>query len=403
MRQIYYPRSFFYVSSHGPVGLSPKAANRLCWLKAWRALTRRGVSSQEAADALRLPRSTLYRWERRQKAEGLQGLEARSRRLKHVRPRQWGAELVLRVRRLRECAPGWGKDKLAPLLWDLGETTSISTVGRILSYLKAHHQLVEPPRPGVRLRRRPLQRPYAVRKPKDDAVRKPGDMVQVDTVEVRPLPGTVIRQFTARDMVSRWDVLEAHSRATAGTASAFLDRLQARMPFPVKAIQVDGGSEFQAEFEQAGAQRGIQLFVLPPHSPKLNGVVERAQRTHKEEFYAHYDGPLDLKPLNHALQQWEQVYNTIRPHHSLGRKPPARYLQETSPRMAPSGPPVSYVLNEYILWWRRISLGKIALAAIIHHALNPLREASGPHNLVRCMRGIWNACVWMSARRRSRA
>jgi len=48
---------------------------------------------------------------------------------------------------------------------------------------------------------------------------------------------------------------------------------------------VDGGSEFAADFEQACQQCGLRLFVLPPRSPKLNGAVERAQRTHTEEFY----------------------------------------------------------------------------------------------------------------------
>jgi len=48
-------------------------------------------------------------------------------------------------------------------------------------------------------------------------------------------------------------------------------------------IRRDGGSEFMAQFETACQQRGIQLFVLPPRSPKLNGHVERAQRTHREE------------------------------------------------------------------------------------------------------------------------
>lgn len=39
------------------------------------------------------------------------------------------------------------------------------------------------------------------------------------------MPGVVIKQFTARDVVSRWDVVEAHSRVTAGTAKQFLARL----------------------------------------------------------------------------------------------------------------------------------------------------------------------------------
>lgn len=334
MRQLYYPRSFYYVTHHGPIELTPRAADRLRWVKAWRALRGRGLTGRQAADTLHVARATLYRWEHRLKAEGLRGLEARSRRPSRVRQKQWGAELALEVRRLRESCHGWGKDKLAPLLWEDGETVSISTVGRILKHLKTRGLLVEPDRQAVRMRRRPIRRPYAVRKPRGYRVAEPGDLVQVDTVEVRPLPGVVIKQYTARDVISRWDVLEAHSRATAGTAQGFLDRLIERMPFPVRAIQVDGGSEFQGTFEQACAERQVRLFVLPPHSPKLNGCVERAQRTHKEEFYAYYGGDLDLKNLNRALRRWERVYNTIRPHHSLGRRTPARYLQECFPSLA---------------------------------------------------------------------
>ena len=68
---------------------------------------------------------------------------------------------------------------------------------------------------------------------------------------MRPVLGVVLKHFTARVIVSRWDVLEPHTRATATTAAGFLDRLVARLPFPVRAIQVDGGPEFQAAFEEA--------------------------------------------------------------------------------------------------------------------------------------------------------
>ncbi len=336
MRLVSYPRSFFCVARHAPVELSPKAQERLRLLRVWQGMQEKGLKGVEAARVVGVSRASLYRWQERLREEGLPGLEDRSRRPRRVRQKQWGAELAMEVRRLRESCHGWGKDKLAPLLWEDGEMVSISTVGRILKHLKARRLLVEPQRTPVRACHRPWKRPYAVRKPKDYGVSQPGDLVQVDTVEVRPLPGLVVKQYTAQDVISRWDVLEAHSRATAATAKGFLQRLIERMPFAVKAIQVDGGSEFQAEFEQACAERGLRLFVLPPHSPKLNGHVERAQRTHKEEFYAYYDGALDLSSLNQALRRWERVYNTIRPHHSLGRKPPARYLQECFPSMAPA-------------------------------------------------------------------
>ena len=124
-------------------------------------------------------------------------------------------------------------------------------MGRILSYLKARGVLKEAPRNGISTRKRLWRRPYAIRKPRGYPVMEPGDLVQVDTLDVRPLPGVILKHFTARDVVSRWDVVEVRTRATANTATDFLRTLQARMPFPVRAIQVDGGSEFQAGFEQA--------------------------------------------------------------------------------------------------------------------------------------------------------
>ncbi len=50
-----------------------------------------------------------------------------------------------------------------------------------------------------------------------------------------------------------------------------------------RALQVGGGSELTVEFEFACQQSSLPLFVLPPRSPKLNGHIERAQRTHTEE------------------------------------------------------------------------------------------------------------------------
>jgi hypothetical protein len=107
-----------------------------------------------------------------------------------------------------------------------------------------------------------------------------------------------LKQFTARDRVSRWDTLELRANARAGSAVGILDALAARMPFPVRAISVDNGSEFMAEFELACQARGIALFNLPPRSPKLHGSVERANRTHTEEFYEVTDAEPELAPAS---------------------------------------------------------------------------------------------------------
>ena len=84
-------------------------------------------------------------------------------------------------------------------------------------------------------------------------------------------------------MVSRWDVLDAHERATAGTAAAFLERVVAQMPFAVKAIQVDGGSELRRSSRMPVEIATSSYSSCRSRSPKLNGSVESARRTHTEE------------------------------------------------------------------------------------------------------------------------
>ncbi len=223
---------------------------------------------------------------------------------------------------------GWGKDKLVVLARRSGWQVSTSMVGRILTHLRRTGRLWEAPRRDPCSRRRHQPRPHATRKPRSYQALAPGDLVEVDTADIRPVPGVVYQHFTARDVVSRWDVLEVHYRATAHAAARFLEALLERAPFSVRALQVDGGSEFKADFERACQERGIRLFVLPPRSPKLNGHVERAQRTHQEEFYQVVDLPETIGELRQKLRAWETVYNTVRPHQALGYQTPWEFYQQ---------------------------------------------------------------------------
>ena len=199
-----------------------------------------------------ISRQTFYRWKERYNPRDLTSLEDRSHKPRRLRRPTWSPELAQAVLEQREEYPRWGKDKLVVLLHREGWEVSTSMIGRILTHLKARRVLREPPPTGISTRKRLWHRTYAVRKPKAPGVES---------------QGVVLKHFTARDLVSRWDVVQAHTRATANTAASFLNAIQARMPFPVRAIQVDGGSEFQAGFEEACRQRAIRLFVLPPSFP----------------------------------------------------------------------------------------------------------------------------------------
>jgi putative transposase len=321
MRLISLPKEFYYLSKHRPVALSATADARMQKLKLWEVLKRNSNGDKEISQLLRVSRATLYRWRDRLRQKGPKGLEAKSRRPHRLRKPGWSAELAEAVLALREEYPSSG--------WD----TSSSSVGRILVDLKRRGVLHEPPRGLVKIKKRRQRRIYAIRKPRDYPVQQPGDLVQVDTLDVHPLDCGTVKHFTARDVISRWDVLEVHQRATANTAAEFLDTLLARMPFRVKAIQVDGGSEYRAGFEEACQRLGLRLFVLPPHSPKLNGCVERAHRTHLEEFYAVIPDSPQLDKLNIALYKWERVYNQIRPHQALDYLTPAEYINKYHPHL----------------------------------------------------------------------
>jgi len=309
------------------VELSREARVRLAWMDFYR----QGQNVALTCRHFGISRQTFYRWRRRYDPLDLRSLEARSHCPRRRRRPTWSFLLEEKVLTLRWQFPRWGKDKLVVLLRRENLQVSTSMVGRILSHLKRRGRLVEAPRSRVPGSRRALRiRPYAVRKPKQYAVSAPGDLVEVDTMDVRPVPGVVFKQFTARDLLSRWDVIQAHRRATASNAAEFLETLQHRMPFPLRALQVDGGSEFAAQFEQACQQRGLHLFVLPPRSPKLNGAVERANRTHSEEFYQVTPCSLELKKLNRELRHWERIYNTVRPHQALGYLTPHQFLAQFS-------------------------------------------------------------------------
>jgi len=305
--------------------LSREARGRLKWLEYYNSHNR---NARLTCRHFNISPQTFYRWKRRYNHNNLRSLEDRSHRPCHIRQPTYSVELVEAVLKLREEYPRWGKDKLVVLLREKGFSCSASTVGRIIRRLKERGVLKEPVPNHISARKRQRQRPYAIRKPKDYGISLVGDLVQLDTLDVRPLPGVSLKHFTAHDVVSRWNTVSVYSRATASTATNFLDTLEKRMPFPVKAIQVDGGAEFEAIFEEACQKRGIKLFVLPPRSPKLNGAVERAHRTHTEEFYEVTESSFDLSELREELLEWEQVYNTVRPHQALGYVTPLKFLQQ---------------------------------------------------------------------------
>jgi putative transposase len=298
-----------------------EAAIRRDTVQRWRLAMEQGLTAEAAAKAVGVPRSSLYRWKK--------SPQPLSKRPHRKRQKSWTPDLVMTIEHLRADHPMWGKSKLVVLLRREGFAVSEATVGRILAHLVARGAIESVPllrrRKGAGARQ--WRRQHARRLPKGLKPTAPGEVVQVDTLSINVRPGVAVKHFTAYDPVSRFTTGKAFGRATATCAADFLGKLIQDLPFPVKAIQVDGGSEFMAEFETACQEKGLALYVLPPKRPQLNGAVERAQGSWRYEFYACHDLPHRLAPLNQHIDAFAHLYNQHRPHGALDGKTPAEYLK----------------------------------------------------------------------------
>ena len=115
-------------------------------------------------------------------------------------------------------------------------------------------------------------------------------------------------QFGAPDCFTRKRVVALAPRLTSQWGTAFLEKVVATFPFPVQALQSDGGSEFLGEFARAVSALKMPHYFNRPNCPQGNGRMERAFRTAEEEFYQAEDLPANLGGLKSALIAWNQVY-----------------------------------------------------------------------------------------------
>jgi hypothetical protein len=92
---------------------------------------------------------------------------------------------------LREQYPRWGETKLVVLPRDDGLSSSTSTVGRILGPPKERGLPHEAACNNIPARKRPWKCPYAALKQKEYVAKAPGDIMQVDILDVRQLLGVV--------------------------------------------------------------------------------------------------------------------------------------------------------------------------------------------------------------------
>lgn len=162
----------------------------------------------------------------------------------------------------------------------------------------------------------------------------PGECVQIDVKEVK-VAGQKCFQYTAIDDCTRYRVLRLYPRKYHGTSLDFFATVRQTLPFPIRKVQVDNGTEFPLAFALAVQEAGIRLRYIKPRRPEQNGKVERSHRIDEEEFWSRstFDG---FTSAAQALRAWEHRYNHERFSMALQGLTPAEKL---APLLAPPAPP----------------------------------------------------------------
>jgi putative transposase len=293
----------------------------------WQRLKASGVSDAVCQDTLGISRSTYYRYVQKLKTMSM-GIPLPSKRPQHLRQPQWTEAQLQQLLALRRAYPTYGKAKLAVILKrDHGWMFSESTIGRMLTLL-LRKGLITKSISALRIKRKRSftkghAKPWSFKPYKDMVM---GERVQIDHMTVTK-NGITVKHFQAWDRVSKYIHANVYSHAKSTSAKRFLLDLLENVPFKLLSIQVDGGSEFMADFEAACADLNIPLLVLPPRKPQYNGGVERGNRTFQEEFYANPNLLADsIGHMRHELSKALNIYNTFRPHFNLKGLTPMQYI-----------------------------------------------------------------------------
>jgi putative transposase len=88
-------------------------------------------------------------------------------------------------------------------------------------------------------------------------------------------------------------------------------------------LRSDNGSEFTADLIREWLSRlGVKTLFIEPGSPWENGYIESFNGKLRDELLNGeiFDTILEARVIT---EEWRQLYNTIRPHSSLGYRSPA--------------------------------------------------------------------------------
>jgi putative transposase len=280
-------------------------------------------------------RKTIHVWKKKLAASGqrLEALAARSTRPQRVRRMTTDPQVLACIRQLREEHPRLGKEKIKPLLDQRCQmlgigSPAVSTIGKIIKrhslfFQKAGRIYHDPGSHWAqntgKERPRRLRVRYAPRPTQ-------WGHLQLDTM-VRELDRLRLYFYSAIDVKGKWAFSLPSSRLNSRNARAFLQKLQDWYPLPIREVQTDNGPEFEGDFDAYLRTQHIPHLWSYPRCPRINGCVERYQRTLSEEFIqVHEDTIRQPHEFLRHLGEYLLFYNSERIHSALGKQTPLDFL-----------------------------------------------------------------------------
>lgn len=281
-------------------------------------------------EAFNVPKTTLYRW--RYSLESSKGklvsLVPKSTRPKTTRRMLTDYRLVEFIRQMRTDYGNVGANIIKPFLDEYARELGINSIARatIEKVIKRRHLTFE-----KRTKKHRKTRFSKLRTRKSPKVRKPG-FIEMDSITVyindeKYMFMCVIDILTKYAVVKRVDSLSSHN------AKEVFQEFQRQYQYKVRKVQTDNGSEFLANFHKYLDEQKIPHIFVYPKSPKINGVVERFNRTIQEEFINRSDEIYyDLDAFEVKLSNYLNWYNYKRPHYALKYLSPVQFINTKIPK-----------------------------------------------------------------------